>query len=503
MKIVMRDLEQTILDKLNQLDNVAKTYDENHPEGVISYNKNGFYFKKTNDTLMKKVYDENELVELEKALYSDSKNITTTYREDIRNDGLFNYATKSFLHNVKFDYVKDFGAKINIYKSFGNALFILTDNGYIHRQYNNTLLSANILEILENNFNLTKKIFVSDIVDIELLDLDSMLIATSNFGVFKFSLISKEANLLFVVNSLRKIKLTETKTIFVISDEFCGQYDLVSGNRLEKYSNIYNRHQIPVDVDNIDGNMFVLGIPTGLYNLDNILHLWKLDDGRVAYNNVDAKIEKIKLDNRYQIMFVCHDNKNIYISGLFENSPFIITLDKVEYRILSKKVYTDVVIDEFTDIRALEGNFFILSKDRLYVLDSEGVEETLKLEEACQRVKVFNGEVVAVAGSKLVKFQLLKYEKKTDTLSYLVLDEEEPCNNIDILIKGASRAERVILIDAETGKEIIPSFYMVFKGNSVIKLMNSKIKKIILKLSVSPTSKVEGIVLRRNRMFLR
>lgn len=506
MKITLRDLDQSIIEKLNILDNVANTFDETHPDGFVSYGKNGFYFKKTNDTFLKKVYDENELVSLEKALYSTDSNIVNSNNRDLRVNKTLNYATHAFLHNAEFSFKKDFSDKIVLYKNFDNMLLVLTIDGKLYKCTKENTASVDLLKILEGNFNLAKKITANDIVDFEILDYDTLIVATSNFGVYKLNitnLSNSTVELLFVVSGLRKIKLSYTKTLFTISDEFCAQYDLQTGNRIEKYNNILNRRQVPVDIDNVNGNIFILAVSTGMYNLDNLLHCWRLDQEKVSYNNADSYIEKIKLDNRYQVMFLCNDSKNIYIAGLFKDSPFIISYDAETLRITGNKVFKEITLDEFTDIRVLDGNFLILSKNMVYILSKDQLQETVKLPNSCDRIKIFNGEIILSSDKSIVKFQLDKFEKKTETLSYLLFDDQDPCNNIDIFIKGATRTERVILVDGETNTEIIPSYYMMFKNNSIVKLMNSKVKKLILKLSVTPNSNVEGIVVRKNRMFLR
>ena len=98
MKITRRDLDVDVLNKLDCLDKVKDTFDENNPDGFISYNpKSGFYFKKTNDTFLKKVFVEDEIVALEKALTSKDRNIRSTMYEDLRLDNKLNSATQSFL----------------------------------------------------------------------------------------------------------------------------------------------------------------------------------------------------------------------------------------------------------------------------------------------------------------------------------------------------------------------------------------------------------------------
>ena len=114
MKVTMRDLDSNILEKLNVLDNVAKTYDEKHPDGFVSYGPNGFYFKKTNDTFLKKVFDENEIVSLEQSLHSNAANILSSELVDFRADNKANTATKSFLFKTPLHIRKILDLKLHI-----------------------------------------------------------------------------------------------------------------------------------------------------------------------------------------------------------------------------------------------------------------------------------------------------------------------------------------------------------------------------------------------------
>lgn len=504
MKITRRDLDSSITEKLDILDNVVKTFDEKHPDGFVSYGPNGFYFKKTNDTFLKKVFDESEIVSLEASLDSKASNILSSKFTDFRNDNKSNSATKSFLFKTPFTYKKDLGSKITHYKSYNNIIYTINLDGCLHKVTdNNQVTELNLLKILEENFNLAKKIYPSDLIDFDILDEDTIILATPNVGVYKVHISKKDVELLFVAERVRKIKITYTKTLFMLSDDFCAQYDIETGNRIEKYSNIANRRQIPLDAIRVDGDIFVLGAPVGIFNLDNILHLWKLDDAKVSYNSADSKVEKFQLDNRYQIMFIAYDDKYIYLSGLFKDHPFVLSLDRKSLRVEKVKIFEELELNTYTDFRAIDGRFFILSGKTLYIVNHDRVEETLELEMECSRVKILNGEVVATSGSQLVKFQLTKFSTGNDVLSYEILKTDEPCNNLDILIKNAGRSERVTLLDAETNREIPASYYLLYKGNAVIKLMNCKAKHIILKLSVTQTSNVEGIVVRKNRMFLR
>ena len=78
MKITRKELDASIIAKLDQLDNVKTTFDENASDGFVSYGPNGFYFKKTNDTFLKKVFTEDEIVDLEESLLSTRRNIRSS-----------------------------------------------------------------------------------------------------------------------------------------------------------------------------------------------------------------------------------------------------------------------------------------------------------------------------------------------------------------------------------------------------------------------------------------
>ena len=499
MKITRKDLDSTIVEKLDLLDNVISTYDSNNPDGFVSYNNNsGFYFKKTNDTFLKRVYTEDELVELEKLKFSTNKNVTSSATKDLRLDNKINYAASKFLYNLDFTGESLIG-KPQLLKSLKDYLAVLTRKGVLVL-INTTAIEINIISLLYENFSLSDKLSINDIIDIAEFDGDNILIATSNFGIFKYTISTQEIELSISLLNVKNIEVTATGNIFVAGDTYCGQYTL-DNKCVEKYNNIYNERQVPMSVLSSDSAITVLAAPTGVQNLDNILHYWLLDSAGVGYNCKDAMIEKNPRDNRYQIMFMKEDDSYIYLSGLFVNRIFVWKYSKSDFS-LTEELLTDKML-QYTDFLPTENGYLILSNNMLYVIRNCEINEIYKLSKECSQLIFHNGVIYIGTSAGIAKLELLKFEKKSDTLSYQLFKSDTECNNIDILVIGATRTERITLFDGDTNKEIIPSYYMIYSGNAILKLLNCKSKNIVMKISVTPTSKLDAVIVKKNRMFLR
>lgn len=498
MKISRRELDSTVLEKLDQLDNVAETYDENNPDGFVSYGPNGFYFKKTNDTFLKKVYDENEIVELENSLSSRNRNITSSLLKDIRLDNKTNMAAMAFLYNLQFTDKKEFPS-IFFYKFLNNKFLIIDKDGILY--FNEKQFE--IEKSLREQFNISKNFSLGDIVDICLIDEDNLLIATTNFGLYKLKLSSNELELLCVIEKVRKIEMSHTESLFVATDSFCAFYDLKSGNCIEKFYNIANSYQIPKDIIKADNGIFVIANPAGPSIMNNLIHFYKLDKAGIGYNIQDGLLPKHSFDISHQILFTKLIDDSLYLVGKVNNKYCFIWKYNIKTFELNEE-YIDC--REFISLNGFfeaNGYYLILSSKDLFIIKDNKIYSHYKLPEKCFDLYLLNGELYSILNSNIAKFSLLSFEKKIDNLSYLVYNGQDACNNIDIFIKNATRNERISLIDMDTNKMITPSFYIVYGNNSIIKLMNCKSTKIKMLISVNENSFLEGIVVRNNRIFLR
>lgn len=503
MKISRKDLDPSILEKLDLLDNVVTTFDPNSPEGVVSYGSDGFYFKKTNNTLLKKVYDEDEIVELEQSLHSTKRNIKTTEMVDMRIDtSKYNASLKKFLYSLPFSNRTPFTGNIAIMKQISIGLLVLTDDGVLTRVDGNPI-NVNIIELLKDHFNLSNQLQIYDIVDLAEIDDNNYLVATKMNGVYKVNLATREVELVFNVANVKTVDMTHTGNVFITTNEFVAQYDLKSGKCAERYSNVYNSLQLPYKTLKTDIGMFVLGAPCGNQSIENLLHFWKLDKEGVGYNLADNMLGKNPIDNKYQVLFATKTGAAIYLVGKIHDKIFVW---KYDFETLA---FHEEIID-CLNLTTLNGYICIndeqhvfLSGNRLYVVKDNEMTEHYKLDSNCNGLYLQNNILVSLSGKDIVEFTLPKFEAKAETLSFMIFDSEETCNNIDIFVQDAGRRERITLIDVDTNREIEPTYYFIYNGNSVIKLMNCKSTKIKMTITVSPTASIGGIVVKNNRLFLR
>lgn len=502
MKITRKELDPSLLAKLDQLDNVKTTFEENS-DGFVSYGPSGFYFKKTNDTFLKKVYTEDEIVDLEESLRKTRRNIKSSLLEDIRLDNKYNTAAKRFMYTIPFSFTKEFTGRILLKEKISSGVLLLLSDGNLVKSKSDTVEALNILTLIKDTFNLSAQFSVYSFVDIAEIDINTFLVATSNFGIYKVSFTEKSVELICQLNLVKDIEYTHTGNLFVATDEFCAQYDLKSGKRIEKYCNLLNERHLPKKIIKTANGIFVFAIPAGIQNNDNLLHFWKLDAAGVAYNCCDDMVPVHSFDNAYQVMEHWCDEKYLYLSGKLGNHKLFIWKYDIRSLEMEEVIIDCIDITTYDGFLCINDNYIFLTKNHLYVIKNNEVIGTILLKEDSQGLYAFKGEIYTTFKKSFGKFLLPNFENKVDNLSYKVYDGEDACNNIDIFVKGATRAERISLIDMSTNREILPSYYMVYNNNSVIKLMNCKATKIKMMISVNEKSDLGGIVIKNNRMFLR
>lgn len=494
MKVRRQDLDSSILDKLDQFDNIINTYNENS-DGFISYNERGFYFKKTNDTFLKKVFDEEDLVKLENSLTSTDRNIKSSLLEDLRCDDKTNFASRRFLYNIKTVNKKDYDSEIVLVSKY----LVLTKSGNLYKGDS----SFNICSKLVESFNIPNYFYVLDIVDIIDIDENNFIIATNNYGIFKLIFSEKQIEMIINLKNVKKICLAQTGALIVASDDFISLVDISTGMFIEKYYTLKNANQLPVNIILNDRGFFVIGTPIGIQLSGNLIHFWELDAAKVGYNLKDGLVSKHSIDNSYQILFSMENEGNIYLAGKINNKYCFVWKYNFEDLTLSEEIFDCKEILSFDCFLEMNGFYMIGSKDRLYVMKNNSIVENLKLEAPMKNIYINEGYFYGICGKSIISFTLPNFEKKIDNLSYKVYNSDEACNNIDIFVKNSSRAERITILNADTNREIEPSYYMVYKSNSVIKLMNCQAKNIKMVISVNENSDLHGIVIRTNRMFLR
>ena len=96
MKIGKRDLDSSLVAKIEQFDNITDTV-TNNASGFISYDTSrGFFFKRVSELPYKRLYSKDELLEIYRDMSVKKENIRSANFEDMREDkNVFNYAVSS------------------------------------------------------------------------------------------------------------------------------------------------------------------------------------------------------------------------------------------------------------------------------------------------------------------------------------------------------------------------------------------------------------------------
>ena len=496
-KISRKELAPEIIEKLDQLDKVAIGFDENSPDGYVSYNKNGFYFKKiTNNNVDNPIYTEDEITALEDALYNERQNIISSLKLDFQLNKSYHTATRKFLHNINYADVYKFGSPIVISKAVSDTIVVITADG----RFIKNSFSENIIEKIKQNFSISEQLDAYDICDVAEIDTNNYLIGTTDFGIYKLTL--NEYDIEFICNPshLKTIEYTHTGNLFVATDEFVAQYDIKTGMKIEKYNVIKNSLEFPKNIIKTDGGLFVVALPAGIQIVNKLLHFWALDAAKVSYNCRDGLLPNHSLDNSYQIFYSYADNDFIYIAGRVDGRIFVWKYSLKDY------VFTENILDlnmPLTGFTVINGYYIILSNDKLYVIKDNTIQMSLKLNDNCKKLIQQDGMIYSECGNSIVKIALPTFANNTTNLSYKVYSSNEPCNNIDIFVKGATRNERISLFDADTNAEITPAYYMIYDNNSIIKLINCKSLNIKMSISVNDKSSLGGIAIKTNRLFFK
>lgn len=502
MKIARKDLDKNVIEKLEQFDAVVEAYDDSLPDGVVGYGKNGFYLKKMNDSFLRRIYSEDDIVSLVEGLYKPKSNIKSSMFTDMRLDKtLFIKGTTNVMHDLSLAEGFSFNSEVVLSKHTPDGVLILTQDGVIRELNSGINLNINLLELIKKNNLIGQDISIFNIVDICQSNADEILVATDYYGIYKVTISTKAISLLLTTNSVRKIEIAHNNTsLFVATDKNVTIYDLESGMKIESYHNLLTANQKPFSIIKTIDKIFVIGVPGGLQNIDRYVHCWKLDKAGVGYNLIDSEIPPQTFDSHYEIKYTGLLDDNIFIAGRKDDLTFIWKLNN-ETLEFSEEFIDCVVAKDIKDLFLMNDKTLILTNDHFYLVSENQIVLNAKVSTTRARKFFFYNGVLFI----ILRHEIAKLEIPTmlslASASFLVFDENESCNNIDVLVKGVTSNEKVILYDYETEKEIAPAYSLRYNGCYVAKLSNCTSKKIFLTIALNNNSFIEGIVVKRNKLY--
>lgn len=503
MKMTRKDLEDDILLKLDRLDDIVNNTTA-VTDGFISYNpEKGFYFKKTNDTFLRKVYSEDEIISLKEDIKNPKTNeYSTDLGIEILDDS-YNYATNKMIHYLNPVLKIPSFSKSSIRKFINNryyAYFKLSGEFIVADMKNNfnIIYHNQILTNIQETFNLSKDIRVYNIVDFIFDNNDTIIVATDFFGTYKYNLKNDEVEVLFNAESrIRCIELTHTNKLFVACDDFCAIYDL-EGNLIEKYFNIVESNQIPYKIFKTSTDILVLGKATGINQLDSLLHGWTLDEAEVGYNCIDKVIMPNPTDNYYQIFStqLTDDYLFIYTRYYDEIHAWKYDLDSLEIEDLKISDNAKNVLDVL-----FAGNSFVISERDKFVVFGENINR-IYTGESLVNLIVFDNGVLGFTEdfTSASQYEIKQFVKHIDDIVFRCALKEQS-NNIDLLIVNGAKLN--IRFNNDEGRNIQPAFVAQYGNDYICKFLNCPEKNFNIKIHVDEATVLDGIILKSNKMFLR
>jgi len=151
-----------------------------------------------------------------------------------------------------------------------------------------------------------------------------------------------------------------------------------------------------------------------------------------------------------------------------------------------------------------ESYFVIGESNNLYFLNANGdVEKNLKLNEKIKTVILneFSDEFFYISDDKIIISKIPEYSEKETILD--IYSSEVICNNIDVYLKSSTGKEKIVFFDRDTLNEIVPFYYAVYNNDVILKLLETNSKKISMKIVSPKDSNVEGVVISRNKLFIK
>jgi IMP cyclohydrolase len=142
--------------------------------------------------------------------------------------------------------------------------------------------------------------------------------------------------------------------------------------------------------------------------------------------------------------------------------------------------------------------------EKLLFLDMEGkIKKNLKLKSKINDIIFLNDEEFIGISEEGLSFNRIPEYIHEKTILLNVYNEKESCNNIDVYVKSNDAQEKFMFVEEETGTPIAPYYLATYKNNTIVKILGSKAKSIIMRIDSPQGNKIEGIVVNADKVFLK
>jgi len=323
MKINKKDLEPSIIEKIEQFEKVKEGFTSEDKSGFIAFDGNEFYVRRVNDLLIRGIFSEKDLESYKNHLYKEGTLEKNSFNSYINEGNVAVSTFKSLSVRPNEQVLYKFTSNIVLYSRLNDILYILTEKGALVR-YNLKEKkhedSYDLLPYIRNNFAI-QEISIYDFLAAETIP-GGVLLSTKNNGVFFYNSETKTVEIKFIESGVSVMKYLGNSTIVFGIDRVDNNvlFFNLEGQKIES-SNVLKRklYQMPFLIDSSDENLFVVGRPYGIDTTKDILHYWKKDKANISFNNFDGKIFPGFQNKKYSVRHLTVTKNNVYISGIKEN----------------------------------------------------------------------------------------------------------------------------------------------------------------------------------------
>lgn len=503
MKIAGNDLDASLNKKIDRLDNVVDKFVSDDVNGFLAYDGNNFYIRKTNDVFLRKIFSDKEIKELELGI--NSKEYKNAFFSDVieqSNTASINFKTSSVTITPEDSFVLN-DDSIRIAKNN----IILTKNGVIYIKEK----IIDIISVIRSNFAVVN-FYPYDILDVEAYGEESILISTTKSGVLCYNYISSAIEIKFPEQNVTFMKALPNNGVLCAMGKNTGNvcvYNFEHGKKTDSFNHLKKAgNQQAIGIYSFsDEDYLILGRTFGINQSQKILHYFKMDKNKTSIDCYDGLVAPSGLGYNYSILNANIDENYFYISGIQEGKMFVLQYSNKHLSDQPKfSTFKNLDINDIKYVYGLNGNIYVLLKNKRFLeFDVNGnVIKNIFLDskqEFNEILSIKDDNVLLVSSTTISKFIFPEYTFK-DTLSYVIYNELESCNNIDILIRS-NGIPSIIFVDADSSMEIIPSYKLINNNKLVYKLLGSKAKKILIKIGVTENLVIDGICVSPNKIYLR
>jgi hypothetical protein len=510
MKINKKDLEPSIVEKVEQFDKLRQQFTSEDKSGFVAFNGEEFYVKRINDLLIKGIFTEKDIEFYENHLYSEGANEKNSFNSYINSNNIASSSFKALAVKPVEEILYKFTSDIVLIAKSLSVVYVLTEKGALVR-YNlaekKHEQSFDVLSYIRSNFAVVD-ISIHDFLSIEIIP-GGLLLSTKNNGVFFYDSEKKTLEIRFVESGVVSMKYLSNEVILLGIDRVENNliFFNINGEKIETSSILKRKlYQMPYLLESFEDNLLVVGRPYGINTTKDIVHYWKKDKANISFNNHDGRIFPGLDKKNYLVKHLSVTKTNAYLSGLKDDGKLFVwqyDFDELE------KPFKEIIFDRLslTDLSFVDmtESYFIAGVDNnLYFLNANGnVEKNLKLSEPIKTVSLieFKDEFFYISKDKIILVKIPEYSDKEVLLD--IYSSELSCNNIDVYVKSSTGKEKIAFFDTDTLTEIVPFYYVSYRGNIIIKLLESTAKKISMKIGIPKDSGVEGVVISANRLFMK